>query len=527
MRAMGLWFRLVLIAGLATAPLGCKSKKKDDSDDEAPAKKRTNKKDKKADDDDEDWDIPRPDPSKAPLPVLMSKPMGFERPTSLSYRWGKGASQFKRCRKAAKKKDWPAAQKSCEAAIAKDPRHLEARVLVARAMAQQKTTKGLADHLSTALAVDWARFGPELAADPLLAPYWKSPEGRALLKLNETYKTKFLTKAKAGILLLGRRGKQSKPSKPGKQWSSPRAEVFSYDLESKRYLRITQSKQSVAGFVVSSSGDELVYLGYNYVDWPKKAGDPVLIGAARVGVIDFETMTPKLDKQARVPGYYRRIELELAGGNEVVVSGYKADGSGLTPPFTYSLDRGAARLRRRNATAARAPGHLIVMYEAAWIERGNKRAGIKGSFPSRRFELADKKKSVELLEDEKTDAAGIYWAPNKAHLLVRTLAAPCEGKKEASLYLVAAADGKPRHVLRGASRWGARWIDNDRFVYEDPRGDLRVYDVAKDKQIERLHSYGGLGLDGVGGEPGPVCTAAVDPDKAGTQTAPDEDEDLE
>ena len=68
-------------------------------------------------------------------------------------------------RAAAKTKDWAAVKSQCEAALAKDPWHLDAHRLLATALAQTGDPAAAVDHLVTALAADYYAYGPGLAGE--------------------------------------------------------------------------------------------------------------------------------------------------------------------------------------------------------------------------------------------------------------------------------------------------------------------------------------------------------------------------
>src|SRR4029453_15471897 len=107
----------------------------------------------------------------------------------------------------------------------------------------------IADHLLYALGGDWLRWGPALAGDEDVKGFWAPPEGKALATVNAALKEDFTKRAKGGLWLLGRRSTFKWPAKPCAQYGATRGELFAYDLETKRYLRLTHSEYTVAAVV--------------------------------------------------------------------------------------------------------------------------------------------------------------------------------------------------------------------------------------------------------------------------------------
>jgi hypothetical protein len=85
------------------------------------------------------------------------------------------------------------------------------------------------------------------------------------------------------------------------------------------------------------------------------------------------------------------------------------------------------------------------------------------------------------------------------------------------------------HVLSAASRFGARWIDDKRLLYEDDDGGLRVYDAAAAKEVLHAAERGGLAVRALSSSPHPICKTAPPPpppagsgSEAGSGSASDE-----
>lgn len=468
-------------------------------------------------------------------PNLEAKPLGFAKLRHLSYRFSRGSRAYHRAeralRKAKKHPDkapemWKAIEKHTAAAVAANPRHLDAHFLLAVARARAGAKTGLAEHLSTALAADWLRFGPRLKEEKHLQGYLAGPEGQALTALAKRYQQEFVRKATAGVLLVGRRSAFRAPKKPGKRWTTTRAELFSYDLATERYLRLTHTKESIAAFLVSPSGDEIAYVGYNRVIWPKDDQTPPLFTHLYLGFSSTETFEPK---GKRIHLYKQRhgIGLQYRAGDELVVASldtlgrYKAGA-----PRWYVVDRGEHKLRKLE-TKPTTPHQLVVTYD--WIARRHKPAPhIQAERESSTFRLLRTKQTITLPAGEMVSKDAFLWSPDSAHLAFHTIARPCEEKPQSGLYLVEAATGKLKSLLRGHSRFGMKWIDNERLVYEDPDGNLRVYNAAELKHERTLKNRAGMSLTGLAAKKQPFChednvakptsAPATTPDKAPVTT---------
>lgn len=445
-------------------------------------------------------------------PNLEAKPLGFEKLRYLGYRFSRGSRAYHRAeralRKAKKHPDkadelWKAIEKHCAAAVAANPRHLDAHFLLAVARARAGAKTGLADHLSTALAADWLKFGPMLKTEKHLQAYLAGPEGKALAALATRYEQEFTRKAAAGILLVGRRSAFRPPSKPGDQWSTTRAELFSYDLQTDRYLRLTHTKESVAAFLLSPSGDEIAYVGYNRVIWPKDDQTPPLLKHSFIGILSTETFQLK-GKPIHLHKQRHGLGLQYRAGDELVVASLETMGR-YKPgaPRWYVVDRGESKLRKLK-TKPTTPNQLVVTYD--WVSRLHKPAPhIQAERESSTFRLLRTKQTITLPAGEMVSKDAFVWSPDGAHLAFHTIARPCEEKPQSGLYLVEAATGKLKSLLRGRSRFGTKWIDNERLVYEDPDGNLRIYNASELKHERTLKNRAGLSLSGLAAKKQPFC----------------------
>jgi hypothetical protein len=112
----------------------------------------------------------------APLPV---PPLGVDAVKRFNYVYGPAQKDYDKVAAAlkAKPRDWAAIKAACEATLAKDADHLDARWWLGVALAQTGDGAGAATALAAALAGDWLRWGPGLETDADLAAFLATPPG--------------------------------------------------------------------------------------------------------------------------------------------------------------------------------------------------------------------------------------------------------------------------------------------------------------------------------------------------------------
>jgi hypothetical protein len=487
---------MVLALGLALLP-GCGGKKK-----------------KSADDDEEQLlqagNLARDPGQAAELPLEPdapgppTKPMGADMITAFNYEYGKGSKAYKKAEAAAKKSDWQAVKDAAQAAIAADPWHLDAHRTLAGALARLGEHAAVSEHLSIALAGDWLRWGPVLDQDPALAELWKTEAGSEVRALNQAYRAEFSRRARNGIWLVGRRTRYTRPDKPGTQWSATRGELFAYDQDTRRYVRLTHTGEALAGWMRSPTGDEIAWIAYSQVNRPA-TGKP-LLGRVRVGVIDAQTLLP-IGETTALRGDFTRVDLQYRSGDELIASVFEGktewdyQPAGRDQPTTrYALDKQTGKPRKVDVPASD-ESVLSMTLEKVWLtEAATRGYQVSGAA----LTVAGSPGAVTLPADELV--TGVVLSPSKTRLVVSTVADGCSEKPTGSIYLGNVAAGKLEHILRGNSDFQARWIDDSRLVYEDDYGDLRIYDAAERKQVETLKNSAGLGLRGLGATRGILCT---------------------
>ncbi len=441
-------------------------------------------------------------------PAGVGRPLGLTTIAAFQFTYGKGAKDFKRAQDAYKAKDWPTVQAACEAALASDPDHLDAHRLLASALAQKDGFAAAAEHLNVVLAADLGRYAGELDKDAELAKLLASPWGAPLKAQEASYRTAYLAAVKSGLLLVGRRGPFREPQGQAAVYTVPGAELYAYDLAGKRYLRVTRTGSAIAAFERAPSGDEIAYAAWSKVT-PGAAGAPTLLVDPRVGTINLLALeAPVVESKLK---NVRGIGFHYETGDKLVVTSYVARGSQVARAVDYEVDKATGKLQKLYKWEP--ADERIVTYESVEHIRLDGSDGItavqpEGSPGLVNPVLTSSSKPIALPEGQLVAADRLFWSPTKQRLAFATVADPCAEKREqrqSSLYVVDATTGQLKHLARGEYQPEALWLDDERLVYEDAQGALRVYQAAQALELDRLTSRGGLALVGLGARTTRVC----------------------
>jgi len=454
-------------------------------------------------------------------------PLGVAKPADFNYSSGKAEKAFRPVAEAYKKKDWNAVQSAAEETLELDKGHLDAHRMLAAALAQHGDYEKAVEHLSIALAADWIRWGGKVEMDPDLEPLISSPLGPKVKEMNAAYREELIRRAKAGLLVVARRGAFKPPQKDSKKKGAARmtsrAELFAYDKETGRYIRLTETGFQVVGFLTSPSGDEIAYVTVREVAIPDdpKASPPVL-ASARIGTVSLSAPAGE-SKEADIKNA-RTLALEYLAGDELVATTYQPQGWwGFGTATSFSIDKAAGKSK---ASKTPPPGgrRLLVRFEGVELDAPGDAEGIAADWnpetgTAEEFVLDASKKRVQLPKGQAARRASIAWSPDRKKVAFATQSDPCAdapADRAAALYLVDVESGKLKHVSKGASNFSPRFLDAGTLAFADEEGGVRLYDAMAGRETGKLSSRGGLGLIGVGSQTGLLCTAesARPPDTA-------------
>jgi len=483
--------------------------------------------------------------ARAAVAPIAPPTLGVDAIKALNFVYDSGAPAYLKAMNAYKAtpRDWAAVQAACEAAIAKDPRHLEAHRLLASALAQQNKPAEATEHLLLTFAGDWGKYGGSVANDPDLEPLRATPHGQALADLLPKLEQNFRERAAAGIWVVGRRSTFKLPSKGG--WTTSRGELYAYDADNQRYLRLTHTEHQVEAFVraphhgaderrLGSGANEVAIVTFDKIDLPgtgtgvsKSRDAGVLaptIARAAIQILDATTFAP-VGKKVTLPAA-REIRVGYAAGDQLVVALAPAVGRWeLGVPTVYAVDKTAGKLTPATATIVSgvtitlddasgthaAPGFDVVGVSETIVTRPGAAAALRATATNRMIEVANSSVTMQSLNA----------SPDGQHVAFATWADPCDAAQAPSLY-VADTAGTVKHVLTSHSRFDTRWLSPTLLAYEDDESAVRVWDLTTGRETMRFAAKAGLALSALSPTPKPACkTAAPAPAATGSGSAGD------
>lgn len=431
------------------------------------------------------------DAAATPVAAPIAMPtLGVDKVGRFNFIYDDGRPAYEKARAAAKAKDWAGVKSQCEAALAKDPMHLDAHRLLATALAQTGEPAAAVDHLVTALAADYYAYGPELASDKDLAAFLGTPQGQAVASLAQQIHDEYAKRIRGALWVVGRRSPFRWPEKPGVQYAYTRGELYAYDRDAKRYYRLTHTDHQVVGFV--RAGDETAVLGFDKVDRPAD-GSPASFARPWLEVHDADWKL--VGKRITLPAA-RQIALGYAAGDALVVA---TDGA------AQSVDKTTGKLTK--ITGALPVPRIEVTLDEARVVR--EPAGVEtawsGDPPVTTSMKVAGGAQIAIPESGQASQAAIAVAPGGAKVAFATWVDPCAKDSAPSLYVADAKTGALKHLLTARSRFDTRWLDDHTLAYEDGDGAIRLWDAATGREAIRLDERGGLALDALAISAAPVC----------------------
>jgi len=446
----------------------------------------------------------------AVAPIAMPT-LGLDAVARFDFIWEAGSPAYAKAIAAyrAKARDWAAVRASCEAAIAKDPGHLDAHRLLASALAQSPAPADQAaavEHLVTALGGDFYAYAPGIAKDPDLAAFLATPYGQSLTLLIEKIRADLAKRVPADLWIVARRSPFKWPKDFGTQPGTSRGEVYAYDAESKRYIRLTHTEHQAVGFVRAPSGGEIAVLGFDKIQRDKNDAAPPLVARGWVQVFDTAAWQPQ-GPRVTLPSA-REIAVGYGAGDQLLVSTAQAtDRWGLAAAAVSAVDRSTGKLVKVGTAPAVAvsftldEGRLVRSPDgvtATWAGEPPTASSLKTAAGA----------AIAVPESGQASAASIAVAPDGAHVAFATAVDPCAKDAAPSLYVADGKTGALKHVLTAKSRFGTRWLDANRLAYEDADGTIRIWDATTGRAAEKLDDKAGMALDALSLSPAPLCKQA-------------------
>lgn len=466
-------------------------------------------------------DAPKPkakdDAPTAPAAAPLAMPvLGVDQIKRFNFIYDAGAPAYDKAIAAYRKKDWAAVRAQTEAALAKDAQHLGAHRLLAAALAQLGEPAAAVEHLVTVLAADPLQYAPTLAEDDLKS-FMASPHGQSVAALATKIRDEQARRIAAGVWLVARRSPFLWPKTLGVQPSTSRGELYAYDREARRFLRLTHTDHQLVGFVRPAAGNEVALVGFDKID--RKVADagegaatdaPPLFARAWLQLVDTTTWKP-LAPRTHLPAA-REVAIGYGPGDQLLVSVAPATGRWtLGEPVVSSVDRATGKLTKvatamppTRAVISLDESHLVRIPDgvtAAW-------AGDPPATPSLKASAAGRDKPIQIPESGAAAQASIALSPDGAHLAFATAADPCAKDAAPSLYVADTRTGTYKHVLSAKSRFATRWVDATTLAYEDGDGAIRLWDAGTGREAARLDDKAGIALDVLSLAPAPLCKQA-------------------
>ncbi len=462
-------------------------------------------------------------PTVAPI---TTPPIGVDAIKRMNFAYGDGRHEFEKAQEKQKAGAWPQVKQYCEATLAKDPNHLDAHRLIATALAQTGEHAAAVDHLVTALAGDYLRYA-DFAKDDNLKPFLDTPHGTAIKEVAEKIRAELVRRAASGVLVIGRRSGFKWP-KDGIQYGTSRGELYAFDRETHRYLRLTHTEHQVAAFVRSPSGNEVAVFGFDKIDRPKGDDATPLVNRSWLQVMDtkdWSAIGPRVQL-----GGGREVHIGYGAGDQLLVATAPAAGRwGIGELAVSSLDKASGKLTKVKAELP--TPRIAFSLEEGRIVRGP--AGITGTFagdppttPTIALAGADPKSpggaTIHVPESGAAAESTIALSPDKARVAFATWVDPCSKDTAPSLYVADTKTGTLKHLLTSKSRFVTRWIDPTTLAYEDGDGAVRLWDATSGREAYKIDNKVGIALEVLSLAPAPLCKGAPPTVDVGTGSGGDE-----
>ena len=462
------------------------------------------------------------DAASAPVAAPISLPvLGVDKITRFSFIYDQGAAAYKKAADAAAKKDWAEARKQAEAALAKDPNHLDAHRVLAIALVQTGEPAAAVDHLVACIAADYYKYGAELATIPELKDFLTTQHGQAVTQLAAQIHDEYARQIKGGLWLVGRRNSFKWPDKPGVQSGLSKGELYAFDRDSKRYLRLTHTGDQVAGFVRAKQGNEVAILGYDKIDRSKEDAPPLL---ARGWVQSFDTAEWKNTSPKITLPSARAVALYYGDGDQLLVATAPATGRWTIGDWTVSsIDRTTGKLTK--VTAPLGSPRIELTLDEGRIVPPKAIDGVGAAWtgdPPRAptLELAKGVPPVQVPESGQAAMETVAVAPGGGYVAFATAVDPCAKDTAPSLYVANGKTAALKHLLTAKSRFATTWLDPNTLAYEDGDGAIRLWDATTGREALRLENKPGLALDVLSLASAPLCKQAPPTAETGSGDEP-------
>jgi hypothetical protein len=439
-------------------------------------------------------------------------PLGVDRLGRFNFQYNDGGAAYDKAMVAYKAKTWATVRTQCEQAVAKDPTHLDAQRLLAVALSQQGEHAAAVDHIVAAIAGDYWKYGVAYATDPELEAFRATPHGKAVGELAAQIHDEYVKRTKTAMWLVGRRSTFKFPQKDGVQYATSRGELYAYDRDSHRFLRLTHTDHQVDGFVRTTN--EVALLGYDKIDHPKDDGAPPLLARPWVLLVDpteWKLLGKRIDLASA-----RAVALGYGDGDQLIAGSAPANGRwGLGEWTVWSVDKSTGKLAK--VTIPLPAPRLEITLDEGRIVRPAAIAGVDASWTgdtAATLKLGNV--SIPVPESHAASHDTVRLSPDQRHVAFATAVDPCAKDAVPSLYVADTKTGALKHLLTAKSRFASRWLDPSTLAYDDGDGAIRLWDASTGREASRLEDKAGLALDVLSLASAPQCKQGPPAAQAGS-----------
>jgi len=447
------------------------------------------------------------DAAAGPTVAPISTPaIGIDSIKRMNFTYGDGMKEWEKAVAQQKAKNWAGVKQHAEATLAKDPNHFDAHRALASALAQNGEHAAAVDHLVAALAGDYFKYGPTLTADEDLRGFFATPHGTAIKEVADKIRVEYMKRVATGVFVIGRRSAFKWP-KEGVPWATSRGELYAFDRETRRYLRLMHTDHQVAAFVRAPSGAEIAVFGFDKIDRPK--GDDATPLITRGWLQVFDTKDWKLVGSKVQLGGGREVHVGYGAGDQLLVATAPANGRwGIGEVTISSLDKAAGKLTKVKADLP-VPRFIFSLEEGRIVRTVD---GVKATWtgdpPTTPSLQVEGGAAITVPESGAASQSTVALSPDKARIAFATAVDPCSKEASPSLYVADAKTGALKHLLTSKSRFVTRWIEPTTLAYEDGDGAIRIWDAVSGREAMKLANPVGIALDVLSLAPAPLCKGA-------------------
>jgi len=442
-------------------------------------------------------------PTVAPI---ATPPIGVDSIKRMNFPYGDGMKDWEKVAAALKTKNWAAIKTHAEATVGKDPNHFDAHRMLATALVQNGEHAAAVDHLVAALAGDYFKYGPVLATDEDLRSLFATAHGTAIKEVAEKIRGEYVKRASNGLFVIGRRSSFKWP-KEALSWATSRGELYAFDRETRRYLRITHTDHQVAAFVRAPSGAEVAVFGFDKIDRPK--GDDATPVMTRGWLQIMDTKDWKLVGNKVQLGGAREVHIGYGAGDQLLIGAAPASGRwGIGEITVSSLDKATGKLTKVKSQTP-VPRIIFSLEEGRGVRALD---GIKATWagdpPTAPTLATSGGASIQVPESGAASQSSVSLSPDKSRIAFATAVDPCSKDASPSLYVADAKTGALKHLLTSKSRFVTRWLDPTTLAYEDGDGAVRIWDAVSGREAMKLENRVGIALAVLSLAPAPLCKGA-------------------